>query len=454
MVKLGQDNVHKHLESGALARLFQHPLIAPLLPPELVEDGDDPGRARPARLAFIACAGLTIAALPLMLQIYFTRGGAGPTFIAFALGIPLVLLNVPLLRAGSVRLASVLVTVELFAFLAVTALYNDGFQSASLLWTPAVPLIAGMLLGPRAGVAAGAGGVALVSAFYAASLAGLSFPRPLSDAQMAWWQVAGLASATGFVTLFSWSYERSRSQYNASILFALAQLKEKNDQLEEARKVAEVATMAKSEFLANVSHELRTPMNAVIGLTDLLLLDPDERSSPLRLQYLETIKSSGNQLLALINDVLDLSKIEAQSLGFEEQPVRVAACLEQALDFAAPVAAQKGLELCCFVEPSVPKAILSDPVRISQVVINLCSNAVKFTEAGEVVLRASATRLEQDRVQLHITVKDTGIGIDADAMARVFDPFTQADPSTTRKFGGTGLGLAISHHIATLVDGE
>jgi CheY-like chemotaxis protein/nitrogen-specific signal transduction histidine kinase len=232
------------------------------------------------------------------------------------------------------------------------------------------------------------------------------------------------------------------------------ELREANHALGAARDAAESASRAKSAFLANMSHEIRTPMTAILGFTDLLARDADGSAFPAEAKdWIGTVHRNAHHLVAIVNDILDLSKLEAGKMTIERLPVDVAALLQECVAALRPKALEKGIRVSCHVDASVPHLVATDPVRLRQLVANLLSNAVKFTEVGSV--RLSARWLQDERgPALSIDVVDTGIGMTPETVARLFKPFEQGDSSMSRRFGGSGLGLSICGRLAELLGGN
>ena len=245
--------------------------------------------------------------------------------------------------------------------------------------------------------------------------------------------------------------DAGQTTYRLATSLDITARKQMEEDLRDARRAAEAAAKTKNEFLANMSHEIRTPMNGIIGFTQLALgtqLDAEQRD------YLQTVEKSAQSLLRIINDILDFSKIEAGRVDLERIPFSLRECIENATKTVSPEAGRKHLDLSTNIPRAVPDALVGDPARLRQVLLNLLGNAVKFTAEGSVTLAVSVEAADRGVARLHFTVSDTGIGISAAQQSHLFEPFSQVDGSVTRKYGGTGLGLAISARLVQMTGGK
>jgi len=352
-----------------------------------------------------------------------------------------VLLTIRLTR--SVTLAGNQLLLSPFVAVVLITWYYNALSSHAVYWLVISPLFAMTLFGRRSGMA-----WTLVALTIHASLHWVDpvTSEVANQLLVPEWRLllgANFVSLLGVTSAVAMLYESNKAN-------AIGDITADNEALRVARDQAQALADAKSDFLATMSHEIRTPMNGVIGMTGLLM---ETSLSGEQKEYAEVIRTSGETLLDLINDVLDFSKIEAGRLDLEVIEFDPGSVVEETLELLAAKSREKGIELLCEIAPGAPMRAGGDPGRFRQVLLNLASNAVKFTHRGQVVVRVSTDALEDETVWLKVEVEDSGIGVSPEALARLFEAFTQADSSTTRRYGGTGLGLAISKRLVEAMGG-
>jgi signal transduction histidine kinase/CheY-like chemotaxis protein len=335
-------------------------------------------------------------------------------------------------RIQSIQWSGNLTTAILFSVIVYLAICSDGFNSPVISWFVVIPMLATMMLGYRTGMRWLVIDIVMLAVLYFEAGSEWSILKPLGPRQMLIWGCSAVMGITIVIYSLSMIYEKLKDN---------------------ALKTLLDASRAKSEFLANMSHEIRTPLTAILGYTDLLLESEDEENTKARLaENVATIRRAGEHLLMIVNDILDLSKIEAGKLKFEQIECDLPLLLSEVAALMNSRAVSKGLALKLHLGNEIPQRVRTDPTRLRQILLNLAGNAVKFTEYGGIEIIAMVIG-ENTAAKLCFDIQDSGVGMTPEQAAQLFSPFTQGDTSMTRRFGGSGLGLAICRRLALLMGG-
>ena len=407
---------------------------------------------RRARLSVGAAVALTIACT-LVASVRWLVQGDLSVYIAALHGMSLVLLVALLAyrRTGRLDLLHQICSAFAFGLLALLCYGSGGLPVGPIVWFPMIPIVGILIGGRRVAVTMTVLLLLLLAVLLALKLTGHTFPDALPEPARS--QVGGISAfiATLVAAALAWAYDLQRTRAIDRIERSLEEAKGAIVALELARDEAQAADRAKSEFLAMMSHEIRTPLNAVLGMSSLLLksdLNDSQRSQA------SAVTAASQQLIAIVNDVLDFSKLEAEGVTLEEIPFDLPATVEDCVDLFAGSAVEKGLVLASFVDPQVPLMMRGDPARLRQVLLNLLSNAIKFTHEGYITIRVELMADALGAPIVRIMVEDTGVGVPEDRRPALFERFKQGDTSTTRRYGGTGLGLSISRQLIELMGGR
>ena len=409
------------------------------------------GAERLERASLVAgvCVTIAVVTLPLVAVSCWVYGGVNVTSLS-GLGVSAAMLGIGFFqrRTGRVELAAALVPAVLLVVLVAVGFRRGGLGAVNLMCYPFVPLVAGFVVGRRGAVFSALGVTAVMIGFGVLHSSGYVFPAGYAGNQRSLIAALGVVLLSALVMGITLLYEDTRTRARRATAESLAELRRRGVELEEARERSEAAARAKGEFLARVSHELRTPLNGVLGMTELLLgsgLSAEQRD------FARDSRRSAKALLALVNELLDFSKLESGTVELHRTGLDPRTPAEDTVGVLAGAAQRKGLELVCHVEPDVPRWVLSDADRVRQVLLNLVGNGIKYTDSGRVVLRV---RRPRPRGPLRFEVVDTGVGLPPGETARLFEPFSQADPEANRRLGGVGLGLAICHQLVRRMGGR
>ncbi len=416
----------------------------------MTDEVDDPTESNSERGLLAAIGYLLLLTGVLFSVIYLHLDAAGAAVTCFLASLYCLGLLVALKRSLSGRATSGHYVATLYLALTGVCVFTGGHDAPAVVWLAVVPMLAALLLGLRTSLAWVGTVAATYVTFYAMRLTGFELDPPFGPAVRDALYLVGNVTLVALVMGIVWKYDSAQRETRA-------RLERQSTALRQARDVAEAASRSKSSFLANMSHEVRTPLNGVIGMVELLSCS---RLVPHQREQVATIRTSAEALLSVLNDILDFSKIESGRITVEAVPCDLHGLVWEVADLFGPRADARGLELVCELEALSGRVVVTDPLRLRQVITNLMANAIKFTERGSVTVRARVVLEAPDPgapsdtyAAIVIDVEDTGIGIARDRLESIFEAFAQEDGSTSRRYGGTGLGLSIARSLVQAVGG-